>query len=740
MKRVRRRPRASPMRVGKTLLCVAIWGERLRGGAAFEFGCCPTFIAKTSCSGHGGCSSSCVCKCDVGWMEADCSFRECPKGRAWTDVAAGVDSAHALAECSNMGNCERTSGQCICREGYTGVACERMGCPGSEAGVSCSGHGRCLSMRYHAIDRTLGDHSAGYLANFQYSDVWDADKIHGCVCDVGFAGRSCALRDCPFGDDPLTGSGADLLTTGGGSLANEQFNSVQVLTCQADGGTFVLCFRGECSEQLEFFDSAEIFNIKLTRMSSIRAVSAIYEGVNPSACKKDAANKITITFTQNFGPLPTLVPMTAKLTSTDPVNRPVLMKIEHTVKGTKENMYCANRGICDVTTGVCTCAIGYTASDGYGKAGTDIINRGDCGHYGGLAVSSCPGEVPCSGHGICSNTPQFRCYCQAGWMGADCTEMRCPFGQSWFDVPSAEGKAHGNAECSDMGLCDRSKGGCECQLGFEGGACERIACPEVGSFACSGHGSCLTMFDLAQTATVNGGDAAGFTYGADPTERTTWDGKSLQGCRCDGGWTGYDCSLRLCAFGNDPRTYYDAFERQALTCTGVANTTFALTFRQATTAALYGNSTEADVKAALEGLGTVTEVRVNFTKKHAAAVANAAASGMVRAQALRAADVACDAAGENVVVVEFRQEFGDLPALKHSVTSALGSMAIETDGAGLYSVRGTKDNKECSGRGWCDRVTGDCRCYDGYMSSNGNNEPGRRGDCGFIISDLAAGQ
>ena len=37
-------------------------------------------------------------------IRPDCSLRECPKGVAWSDHASGVDTAHALAECSNRGN------------------------------------------------------------------------------------------------------------------------------------------------------------------------------------------------------------------------------------------------------------------------------------------------------------------------------------------------------------------------------------------------------------------------------------------------------------------------------------------------------------------------------------------------------------------------------------------------------------------------------------------------------------
>ena len=65
----------------------------------------------------------------------------------------------------------------------------------------------------------------------------------------------------------------------------------------------------------------------------------------------------------------------------------------------------SNRGLCDSTTGLCTCATGFLPSNGLGGAGT--IN--DCGYVplnvGGSPVTpigACPGTlVACSGHGTC---------------------------------------------------------------------------------------------------------------------------------------------------------------------------------------------------------------------------------------------------------------------------------------------------------------------------------------------------
>ena len=70
----------------------------------------------------------------------------CPYARAWSDEASATDVAHNLAECSNRGLCDRTTGMCACESGrFEGAACERKTCTNT-----CNGHGRCQSMSYYA--------------------------------------------------------------------------------------------------------------------------------------------------------------------------------------------------------------------------------------------------------------------------------------------------------------------------------------------------------------------------------------------------------------------------------------------------------------------------------------------------------------------------------------------------------------------------------------------------------------
>ena len=134
--------------------------------------------------------------------------------------------------------------------------------------------------------------------------------------------------------------------------------------------------------------------------------------------------------------------------------------------------------------------------------------------------------------------------------------------------------AHDYMECSNKGLCDRSKGECECLPGYDGAACQRASCPSkansntpgsgltsstsniafkvfTGRTAfngraltipqvdqCSGHGTCMTIEQLAFLDHGNSYDL--------------WDKHNTMGCKCDPGYTGPDCSERTCVHGVDP--------------------------------------------------------------------------------------------------------------------------------------------------------------------------------------------
>lgn len=184
--------------------------------AALVSGYCPN-----GCNGRGTCGANDRCTCytridtnEPAYIGADCSHFTCPKGKAWVDTPTAQNTGHAQAECSSRGLCDRTTGNCKCFPGYDGRACDRTICPNA-----CSGNGVC---------RMISQIATGYTT------AWDSDKMMGCVCDSGFRGADCSLKECPSGTDVLGGKGKTAgRECGGRGLCNREKG-----TCECFHGYF----------------------------------------------------------------------------------------------------------------------------------------------------------------------------------------------------------------------------------------------------------------------------------------------------------------------------------------------------------------------------------------------------------------------------------------------------------------------------------------------------------------------
>lgn len=75
----------------------------------------------------------------------------------------------------------------------------------------------------------------------------------------------------------------------------------------------------------------------------------------------------------------------------------------------------------------------------------------------------------------------------------------CILGKSWFYDGKSNFTDQPMLECSGVGVCDKGK--CDCQKGFAGNACQRMACPinPKNGLPCSGKGVCITMNQHSKT-------------------------------------------------------------------------------------------------------------------------------------------------------------------------------------------------------------------------------------------------
>eukprot|EP01039_Chlorochromonas_danica_P010178 gene10178-11262_t len=248
------------------------------------------------CNGHGTCvNATSTCVCFDGWgspnditlyRAPDCSKRSCPADRAWADVPLSSTSAHQMAECSNRGVCDRSTGACACFDGFVGNACQRTKCPSD-----CSGHGVCLSMKQLArMDSALPLGPNTYYEGDEDGATWDEDKVFGCLCDsswpVGLGagqrqepewfGPDCSLRHCPSADNPRT-SRVETNCTGvvaqNSIYAGEDGNLCQV-DCANQGlcdysTGLCQCFDGQYGDDCSIIDPLAVYSYWKQRKSSL---------------------------------------------------------------------------------------------------------------------------------------------------------------------------------------------------------------------------------------------------------------------------------------------------------------------------------------------------------------------------------------------------------------------------------------------------------------------------------------
>jgi len=385
-----------------------------------------------SCSGRGECDTNDQCGCylegkvlnaagNIGaedtlqaqFTGADCSLMTCPRGISFTTVASAIFH-EASVECSDAGVCNRETGMCECYEGHEGSACQRTTCPND-----CSGHGVCQdntdfaedyaraisvqinTKRYTprceegaAVDESncprqiehLDDYYTTFMAT--YDDAWDSTLQTGCLCDSGYYGADCSMRECPSNSDPLDTS----CTTE--NAAGDEVNIRAALSALNPPFEYGDNFHDPVATQTYLTDTAIAYTELYGRSNvwnNVKDFATVYEHYSDLARSCTSfyliqQNKVDIhatTVTQTAFEITTdgiLDELHTRTTSTASTATQVVypMNVDSWVcdymwdsaavkvpycGGQWAGQQCSGRGLCDSSTGNCACFSGYTGND-----------------------------------------------------------------------------------------------------------------------------------------------------------------------------------------------------------------------------------------------------------------------------------------------------------------------------------------------------------------------------------------
>lgn len=142
-------------------------------------GCEEVDCLDPTCTGHGACVLG-RCYCKAGWQGENCSTID--------------EQVHrCLPSCSDHGQYDLETAQCICDRHWNGPDCSRPVCS-----LDCGSHGRCDSGKCRCDPGWTGERCELLPCDPRCSEHGQC-KNGTCVCSQGWNGRHCTLPGCENG-------------------------------------------------------------------------------------------------------------------------------------------------------------------------------------------------------------------------------------------------------------------------------------------------------------------------------------------------------------------------------------------------------------------------------------------------------------------------------------------------------------------------------------------------------------
>ena len=378
---------------------------------------------------------------------------------------------------------------------------------------------------------------------------------------------------------------------------------------------------------------------------------------------------------------------------------------------------CSGRGLCDRTSALCACFAGYE-----GAACERQACPNDCSGHGKCRFLAELPEVAAAGYSKWEAKRVQKCVCDGGFMGADCSQRVCPFGDDPETITSSVSRQVQKLTLSYVNVPAAASpsdyDNDELALAFTLADGSRFVTPTITSFTSSTGSIAAALNSLPQDAVTgavvsadSGNSDSSLSYYVTFAGPTNTGNEELLQCAFNSDGVTLGCSAPGC----QPK-----FKQPRLFVYDKLTTTFSvseLAVLEQPEAVAGGNlATNPNVWGAETTLliSAGNGVPNNFTYQWIGTKAygsDALPDGVVTP--LPSADARTTVVGPFGLLLDFSTSDSNIATGSYDFKWSLPKCKVTEETPASADM----EHAECANRGVCDRTSGQCTCFDGYSGS-----------------------